>query len=271
MNQNMYPYDYNKPKRKNSFLILTIIFLIIAIILITAYAILNKGNKTNSNNNKIVKKTEEKIKQEPKEEIDVLKLSNNLIKELTSFSYNGDNLISNQITIYANNHIVEAKDLNNEFVYQIIINNFFYKKKEIDLNEFNMKVSEIFDDTFIFTPIDYYGKCSSNGYKLNENEKKYESIKNYNCERANISLAPYKVTKAELNNNFLLVEIKVLFTDNNRQLYYSNYEKTDLLVDVNQDNYVDYFAQGATYKFTFNKSNNGKYVFSKSEPVFSYK
>ena len=265
MNQNMYPYEYNKPKRNNTFLALAIIFLIITILFITIYAIFNKESKS-SNNNEIPKKVEEKI-EEPKKEINVLELSNNLIKALTSFNYNGNKMIFNQITLYANDHIVEAKDLNNEFVYQIIVNNFFNNKNEFTLNELNTKINEIFDESFIFTPTNYDGNCSSKGYRLNENEQKYESVQTYNCGGTGFSEAPYKVTKAELNNNFLIVEVKVLFTDNKRELYYSNYEKTKLLIDVNQNNYDNYFTQGATYKFTFNKSNNGNYVFLKSEPV----
>ncbi len=259
-------YYENKPKKKkNTILIISTILVIILIILLVVYILLTGDKKNNI-------KLEERVIVEEKEEeekpivIDYKFLSTQLMKTLTSYHYMGSNQIFDQITKYINNDVLYAKDIDNEVVYQVIINKYYNDHpKEISIEEFNDKVKEIFDESFNFAPRDYSNTCVNGLYRYDEISRKYISIRKGGCSNTRYSLTPYDVFNITNDENSLSLEIKILFTDSNREYYYSNIEKTELLIDANKNNYEKYFNQGSTYIFTFLKNGNGNYVFNKSE------
>ena len=265
--QNVY-YGPQMPrkKKKNTVLIISVSIVIILIILLVVYIMFNtKEEDTELKENKII---EQPVEPEPKKERNYNLIGMNLMNTLVSYNYIGTNLVSDQITKYITNGVLYAKDLDNEIVYQVVMNKYYNgHPKEISVNDFNERVKKIFDESFIYSAKDYSNTCVNGFYKLDEANNKYYSTSNNTCSSTRIQQAPYQIAKATSENDFLYLEIKVLFTDSRGEYYYTNIEKTQLLIDANKNNYEDYFNQGSTYIFTFTKNYNDDYVFLKSEKV----
>ncbi len=255
-----------KKKKKNTVLVISVCLIIILIILLVLYIMFNtKEEEAPLKEENIIEKP---VEPEPKKERDYNLIAMNLMNTLVSYNYIGTNQVFNQITKYITDGILYAKDLDNEIVYQVIMNKYYNNHpKEISVNDFNNKVKKIFDESFIYSVNDYSSTCVNGFYKLDKDNNKYYSINSNKCNRISIQQAPYKISKITSENDFLYLEIKILFTDSKGQYYYSNIEKTQLLIDANRDNYEDYFNQGSTYIFTFTKNINDDYVFYRSEKV----
>ena len=134
----------------------------------------------------------------------------------------------------------------------------------ITLDEYKKAVQKYLGKDYIFNPdeidfSDYY--CNQYNY---DKETKTFTAQETACGRTCGPGTTYQVTKAIEKDGQLEISTSVVFSDGNK--YYSNYQKTDIIVDHIYDTTLIPFDKGSKYLFKF-KLEDGNYVFVSSEPI----
>jgi hypothetical protein len=286
-NQNIEQQQNNNGKKKKSSSVI-ILILAVALAVSVGYILGNNvfsknesGNKQNDTDNKettddnkpVEGNNDNKPVEQPEQpqlsDKEAMEKGNELLKTLVSFEYKTNDMVFDKMATYANDSAVTAKDLDDEIVYQIILNKFYNNNpSEIVLSDFNYNVKKVFEDSYTYTPKDYSKNCSGKLYKYDSTNNKYTKITaEGGCGGIGDDLTPYKIYSAGTENGNIVLKVQVIFGKMNEgsTTYYSDYNKTKELSGANNENYEDYLYQGSLYKFTF-KYSDGNYVFVKAEP-----
>lgn len=163
---------------------------------------------------------------------------------------------------------VSVGDLSNQQAQLIMLNSL--RKKGVSFGQYSTFSSDMAHDivksilgkdyNFVDESINF---CPPVTY--NSEEKKYE----FGYVACGGSCGPHtarKLLSARRNDNIIELTIGVLFGPKNSEYdFYSDYEKTNLVVDGRDLTDSD-FANGGKYKMTF-KNEDGNYVFVSSEPI----
>lgn len=168
---------------------------------------------------------------------------------------------------FTNNKKVESKDVSNERAF-IMAQWVFAEanKEEVSLEEYTKEVHKLLGSDYKFNPEgEIKSDCPS--YEYDKENKKFVKTPG-GCGGTCGNHTTYRVTKAVDTDGVLDMEVKVLFTKNDVEGYFADYEKTKQLTQTFDISFPqDYpFADGSTYKFTF-KDVDGYYAFVSSEPV----
>ena len=181
---------------------------------------------------------------------------------------------------------VEASNIDNKIAYFTVEYDFHNNKNAIDPSEVTAKVKEYFGDDYNFQH-QGYSACVSHDY--NSETGKYEYVEPAcGCTSGPNSSKIYKVSKAYIENDLLILNVKVLFpgpyndslNERGYHKYYSDAARTKeiagLVYSEVEDGWIlgarpldtdDNFAKGGNYKFVLKKVTDGIYSFVSSEPV----
>lgn len=262
----------NGRKEKNSVWKI-IILLILMIGCFTSGYFINDILKAETNNEKIQDKEETKDEQlEEKESIGTnyeitddrfANLIDNLLKGARNYS------LCESLEIFVNDKKVETKYISNLVAYHIVeINEFYQKKDSFTLDEMNSAIKKYFDKDYMFNPnnIDYNSQsCPQYNY---DNNTKIFNKQQAACGGTCGPTTSYKLEKAVDTDGILELSIKVVFVSTNegKDGYYSDYQKTNQIGILFNDNIDSLYSKDSNYKFTF-KLEDGNYVYVSSEPV----
>lgn len=260
-------------ENKKSNLVIKIVVLIVLMVgCFTGGYFINDILKNDKSNENIEEQEETKDEQQEEKtpivtnyEITDTKVANlidNLLKG--SFNYGG----CHGLEVFVNNNKVTTNDISNLAVYHIIeINEFYQKKDSFTLEEMNNAVKKYFGKDYVFNPnnINYKGQ-SCPQYNYDNNTKTFNKQQTA-CGGTCGPTSSYKLEKAVDTDGILELSIKVVFASTNegKDGYYSDYQKTNKIGTFNDDQ-DNLYSKGANYKFTF-QLEDGNYVYVSSEPV----
>lgn len=272
-------------KKENNLRKILIIVIIIVLIVVSVIGIIlckdftNKNEKNNQTN-----KTEQKNEKEENKvtviDVNAEVVQKNLEKLMIVIGY-----YKGAQEEYFKSEKVTNTSLDNSFVFSTIATYNVLNKHEITESEFEEKVKEYFGD-YKYEHQDYSKKICSK-YRYDSENKKYIDDNHPSCGGAG---GPhhivYKVTKAELDEDELILNIKVLFPgeygdndSNGYAKYYSDAARTNavsgLTYGTTTDNkaYIPIettdsnFEKGGAYKLIMKKYKDDIYSFVSSEPL----
>ncbi len=222
----------------------------------------------------------------PEKKITNLDVTDNIVEANISKILTG---INGHLNLdYLKNDKVLNTSINNKLAYNTILLREFKDKNEFTEAELEEKVKEYFGEDYVLKHQDY-SKELCDGFRYDSANKKYIHDVKTACGGAS---GPHKnvymVTKAEIVDDELIVNIKVLFVGklngwdvNDYQKYYSDPELTKEITGLNYAGYdsnknnipielsVYNFKKGGTYKFVMKKESGDNYSFVSSEPINS--
>lgn len=176
-----------------------------------------------------------------------------------------------------------TKDIDNTLVYATVSNAFFDNKNNVSEDEMNEVIKEYFGPDYKFEHQEYTSKICTN-HHYNSSTRTYEYVEpacGGVCGPYNIQ---YKISKAELNGDDIILNVKVLFPgddkdldSNNHVKYYSDYKLTKNVSNLDYEWYQpdnnppvysdSNLAKGGNYKFVMRKYKDDIYYFVSSEPI----
>ena len=219
---------------------------------------------------KVLNKEEVKTKKEEKKE---KKEQETIIYSVDDEKISGliDNILTgrkcNEIEEYTNDKKVETKDIDNEKAYLIAeARELFESQKEsIPLDDVNNVIKKYLGKDYKFDPTSLDSNSKScPQYKYDSSTKtfnKQQTACGWTCGPR----TSYKITKAVDTNGVLKLDVKVIFVDENISHYYSDYAKSNIIGELDND-YNSLFVKGSNYQFTF-KQEDGNYIFVSSYPM----
>lgn len=172
----------------------------------------------------------------------------------------------NNIERYVTDKKYKSSDIPSQVAYAMVEFKEFKNKNisTITLDEYTKAVQKYLGKDYIFNPdeIDfssYY--CNQYNY---DKEAKTFTAQETACGKTCGPRTTYQVTKATEKDGQLDITASIVFSDGKK--YYSNYQKTDVIVDHIYDTTLIPFDKGSKYLFKF-KLEDGNYVFVSSEPI----
>ena len=248
-----------KPKKNKTPMIIFII-LIVIILGLGGYILFDKVFKNNTNNTN----TNE-------DNISVLDTSSSLVNDIFNKFTNGYLSDCNkELEVYFNNKEISNNDIKNRDAFNIIMNLVTKDNKDMIISGDIVlnKAKELFGDNYTFTNQTYDNSIvyssETNSYTINLLQSKNS------CSNSNGDLS--KIVSAKMINDDLELEVRVIFSGDNKYIYYSDYnrnKKLNSLGDLKFDNFVlndDDYDKGDLYKIVFSKINDN-YVFKSSKLV----
>lgn len=177
---------------------------------------------------------------------------------------------------------VTSSNIDNTLAYSTVSTYFFDNKGNISADEFDKVVKMYFGKDYKYQHQDQK-ICTNHHYNATTNTYEYiEPVCGGICGPHNIE---YKITKAELVDDKMILNIKVLFpgndTDRDSNGYVKYYSDVNLTKPVSDLYYIsgygdkdapitesDYnLAKGGNYKFVMQKYDDNNYSFVSSEPI----
>lgn len=250
-------------KKGNKGLVVLVILLLLICCGLGAFIFINKDKLFE----KEIKQVEKENKKDSVEKCDEVKVYETTDEKISKLI---DDLIAGmdcyRLEIYANDKKVLSSDINANIAYDVAMYNSSKEVKEkITVDEINDIIKKYFGKDYKFEIdklSDRKGTCISHYYdKSTKTFVSQETACGGTCGPHTI----YEVVKAVDTNGILELDVRILFTDKNATGYYSNYKKTNLVQELDSNQFLQ-FEKGALYKFTF-KNEDGNYVFVSSEPV----
>ena len=246
--------------------------------------LVNKGQsppvRDNQNNEKAFISFEEENQQVTNYSVDDPKISNlinNILSRTITLDYNSNALD----TIYTKDVKVLTSDIESIVAYRAVEDNFI-DKNVVSLDEMKNSIKKYFGKDYVFNPdtLDLNNRCAFFGYDSNT---KIFTKNGGGCGSTTGPSSTYKIVKAVDINGTLKLNVKVIFANSTTKKYYSDYNKTNVISDFDEEGYSDrdeygnhteaylnyldsLLNQGSNYQFTFKLENNN-YVFVSSEPI----
>ena len=261
------------PKKKSPIGLIILIIILMCGCLVGGYFI-NESDILNTKNEKEEKEEKKETKKEEKEPVitnyavtdsKVANLIDNILKYRSA-------AMCDRITLLAMDKKFEAKDIDNEGAWDIAIHE-FSGKDSITFDEINNAIKKYLGKDYIFKPAAEYSSYCVGVYVYDESTKTFNKKPvNGGCGGTCIPAASsYRMVKAVDTDGILKIDAKVVFgsygtSNGNQDNFYSDYARTNVIGNANQDRIEDLYSKGADYQFTF-KLEDGNYVFVSSEPV----
>lgn len=274
-------------KQKKSHIGLVVVLVLIAGILIGVggcYYYFEVMNNTNSNesSSESNKSTSDEIKN--LDIYDSLVQSNfNKFMSIIDCSDPGAN--------YFKSEKVEASSIDNLTAVKIIERQIFKNTNDISNEDYENIVKSYFGKDYKFSaPEEMSNHCLSHQYDSSSNTYKYHETA-CGCTYGPNAHMMYRVSKAELDGDKIILNVRVLFPSTSGELdsnghvkYFSDIEHKNVISDlvysyvsnsdggeeknaeVPYDN-DDNFSKGGLYKFVMKKYDGDKYSFVSSEPI----
>lgn len=262
-----------QPKKKgNGGLIVVIVLLLAVCIGLGGFVFINKDKLFSTNEPKKEEKKETK-KEEKEPVVTTYAVTDEKVAKLI------DNLLKfgqptcEEIELLANDKKVEAKDISNDTAWIIALSDSSVSGDSISLDTINKAIQKYLGKDYTFDPKAANTNICGSNYEYDESTKTFNKKTvsggcGGTCAPATSS---YRMTKAVDTDGILKIDVKVIYGCNGHEncdgyTYYSDYARTNVIGNYNQDKVEDLYNKGADYQFTF-KLEDGNYVFVSSEPV----
>lgn len=178
---------------------------------------------------------------------------------------------------------VTSSNIDNTLAYGTVSAYFFDNKGNISADEFDKAVKMYFGKDYKYQHQDFTKICTTHHYNATTNTYEYvEPACGGTCGPYSIE---YRITKAELVDDKMILNIKVLFpgndTDKDSNGYVKYYSDANLTKPVSDLYYSSGYgdkdvpitesdhnlAKGGNYKFVMQKYDDNNYSFVSSEPI----
>ena len=254
----------SKDNKKTNNSVIALLILVIMILFIGVGYLIGTNNIVKLDSEK-VEESEILEKIDNKSEIVVLNVNDEVVTssmdKILNFGFQCNNLER-----YANDKKYESSNISNQDAYTMVEFKEFKNKNisTITLDEYTKAVQKYLGKDYIFNP----DEIDISGYYCNQyiydKETKTFTSQETTCGRTCGPGASYQVIKAIEKDGQLEISISVVFSDGNK--YYSDYQKTNVIVEHISDTTLIPYDKGSKYLFKF-KLEDGNYVFISSEPI----
>lgn len=178
---------------------------------------------------------------------------------------------------------VTVSDLKKDLVFSVIDTSFINKETSISATEYESKAKEYFGADYKYEHEDFSQKMCTN-HRYNKDTNSYDYVQTAcGCTTGPNSSILYRISKAELSDNFMELTVKVLFpsTDFDNEghaKYYSDVNRTKEIPglwyhysenpnDAEIIDNDDAYKKGGTYIVTMKKYKDDIYSFVSIEPI----
>ena len=266
--------DVRTPKKKSPIGLIILIIILMCGCLVGGYFINEKGLIKLGSEKETKEEKKKETKKEEKEPVvtnyavtdaKVAKLIDNILQYKPG-------VMCGRITLLAMDKKFGVNDIDNDGAWSIAMTDLSGKDK-ITLDEVSNIIKKYLGKDYKFEPKSSYEAYCSGIYEYDEssktfNKKPVEGGCGGSCGPA---ASNYRMVKAVDTDGVLKIDVKVVFgsegvNNGNQDAFYSDYARTNVIGDANQNSIEDLYDKGADYQFTF-KLEDGNYVFVSSEPV----
>ena len=199
----------------------------------------------------------------PKEEIKVYDAYDDVVITNLEKFMSAETYYCGTAHIYFTNSKITAANIPNDLAYNTISGKYFQDQSTISSEQIKKDVQDIFGKDYNYQGTDEIAagkQCSSHYYDAATNSYPFQQTE---CGGTCGPTAPiYVVTKATEDGNLLVLDLRVVFRDDEYN-YYSDPAKT---IKINAFNDITALKNGSKYRFTL-KQEDGNYVFVSSEPI----